>query len=131
MPVKFWLTIFRFWFFLSYLTTTVLMYLSYLQTYELHNFPGLLKLAYKSGRNVLRNYRCSILTALLFFQYNYVWFEEWIIKSWKKKNDVKSFHLDRETWIILNSWIKLSGSNCMDQIVWIKLSESNCLDQIV
>ena len=33
-------------------------------------------------------------------------------------------------WIKL-SRSKLSGSNCLDQIVWIKLSGSNCLDQIV
>ena len=54
--------------------------------------------------------------------------------SYFNKNDMKSFHLDRETWIILDSlniWIKLSGSNCLDQIVWIKLSESNYLDQII
>ena len=44
---------------------------------------------------------------------------------------MKSFHLDRETWIILNIWIKLSGSNYLDQIIWIKLSASNCLDQII
>ena len=47
------------------------------------------------------------------------------------KNDVKSFHLDRETRIILNIWIKLSESNYLDQIIWIKLSGSNYLDQII
>ena len=41
---------------------------------------------------------------------------------------MKSFHLDRET---LNNWIKLSGSNYLDQIIWIKLSGSNYLDQII
>ena len=44
------------------------------------------------------------------------------------KNDVKSFHLDRET---LNNWIKLSGSHYLYQIIWIKLSGSNYLDQFI
>ena len=56
------------------------------------------------------------------------------------KNDVKSFHLDREIWITLlwisgsnyldqNIWIKLSGPIYLDQIIWIKLFGSNYLDQ--
>ena len=54
----------------------------------------------------------------------------------KNKNDVKSFHLDREiTLNILNTyqiiWIKLFGSNYLDQIIWIRLSGSNYLDQII
>ena len=77
------------------------------------------------------------------------------IPSIPNKNDVKSFHLDRENldsfecfeWNYLDQiisiklfgsnywdliiWIKLSGSNCLDQIVWIKLSGSNYLDQII
>ena len=28
-------------------------------------------------------------------------------------------------------WIKLSGSNYLDQTIWIKLSGLNCLDQII
>ena len=34
-------------------------------------------------------------------------------------------------WIKLCIWIKLSGSNYLDQIIWIKLSGSNYLDQII
>ena len=56
----------------------------------------------------------------------------------KNKNDVKSFHLDREILKSFGSnqldqiiWIKLSGSNYLDQIIWIKLSGSNYLDQII
>ena len=49
------------------------------------------------------------------------------------KNDVKSwFHLDREAWMILNTfniWIKLSGSKYLDQNTWIKIYGSNYLDQ--
>ena len=48
------------------------------------------------------------------------------------KNDVKSFHLDRETWIILNTlniWIKLPGLKYLDQNIWIKISGSKYLDQ--
>ena len=40
------------------------------------------------------------------------------------KNDVKSFHLDRE-------YLKLFGSNSLDRIIWIKLLfGSNYFDQI-
>ena len=40
------------------------------------------------------------------------------------KNDVKSFHLDRENLKFLDQiiWIKLSGSNYLDQIICIKSS---------
>ena len=54
-----------------------------------------------------------------------------IFKSFCEESNlwyVKSFHVDRE---IQNNWIKLSGSNCLDQIVWIKLSGSNYLNQII
>ena len=43
------------------------------------------------------------------------------------KNDVKSFHLDREN---LDSF-EYFESNYLDQIIWIKLFGSNYLDQII
>ena len=60
-------------------------------------------------------------------------------KLYLNKNDVKSFHLDREymdsfeyfEYLDQIIWIKLSGSNYLDQIICIKLSGSIYQDQFI